>query len=714
MARVPVVLQTAETDCGSACLAALSRGFGLPATLAEVRRQLDPGRDGTNALSLRDSAAPWGVSLEAILASPDEVADRIDELPLPIVLHLSRQHYVVVDRIGRNGRIRVMDPAVGRRWVPRDDLRGQASGLVMLARRADPAPVAFPSSPERPTIVRHTLGAARVNLAGAAALSGALAVLGLGLPILTAVIVDGVVSDATGQRTWLAMGIALAVVVGLLSLARFLVLARLQQRLAGSLSARVAGTLFSRHLRFFDRRSVGDLFGRVESAHVLHNLMSVTLLGTVLDAVITVGYLAALTIVMPLLAAVTAAGVAVSVVVTLLIARTCAGLRREEILVAADAATNMVDGIAGIATLRVYAAERNLLTGWGRQLDRRLALTRRRARLSALCLSLTAGVAVAVPLVVLVVASSAHGLTPGGALGLMALATATLTPVSSLAAQLIQVADLNPMLDRIKDLETGEEDRLGGDDPGRLRGELALRGVRFRYDRNSNDVVGPVDAHVPAGSKIGILGPTGCGKSTLAHLMCGLYEPTAGTISFDGRELAGLDLASVRPQIGVVFQDNWLGTGTIRDAVLAGRVGHSDQDVWRALAQAQIATEVAGMPLGLETHVASGGGGLSGGQRQRLALARALLARPAILILDEATSALDPQTERRIDTVLAGLQVTRIIITHRLDIIADADELWVIDHSGHLVEQGSPNELVEQGGHYASLVRRSAPAATHR
>lgn len=702
MHAVPVVLQTAETDCGPACLTALARSFGQPATLAHLRQQMDPGRDGTSALALRDAASGWGVHLNALFASPDELADRIDELPMPAVLHLSRQHYVVADRVGRDG-VRVMDPAVGRRRLSRDDLRAQASGLVLLAGRTAET-VAPPPGPERPRVLGQVLRTARRTLSGAAALSAVLALCGLGLPILTAVIVDGLIADSSDQRKWLLGGVALAVVVGVLSLARYLVLAALQHRMAGALSSRVAGSLFSRHLRFFDRRSVGDLFGRVESAHVVHALLSVTLLGTVLDAALTVGYLAALTVVAPALATIAATATGIALLATLAVARRCASLRREEILVSADASTMMVDSISGVATLRVYGAEPRVLAAWTNLLGRRLVLTRTRARLSALSLSLLSAVTVATPLVVLVVAASSEGITPGGALGLMALASATLAPVGSLASQLVQAADLRPMLDRIEDLELADGDRTGGADPGPLRGEVALRGVRFGYDRNSGDVIGPIDAHVPAGAKVGVLGPTGCGKSTLAHLLCGLYEPTAGTIALDGRDLAGLDPAKVRSQIGVVFQDNWLSSGTVRDAVLAGRTGHTDDDLWRALARAQVAEEIAALPLDLETRLASSGHGLSGGQRQRLALARALLAEPAILILDEATSALDPQTERLVDAVLADLRITRIVITHRLGIVADADQLWVMDQDGTVVERGHPDELRRAEGRYASLL----------
>ncbi|WP_347346830.1 ABC transporter transmembrane domain-containing protein, partial [Microbacterium sp.] len=451
MPRLPVVLQTAETDCAPACLTALVRRFGGAATLAEVRRDLDPGRDGTSALVLRDAAARWGVELTAVLAPVDELAERIGELTAPAVLHLSRQHYVVVERVGRDGAVHVMDPGVGRRRMGREDVRAQASGLVLLAA---PGEAAIPAVPrERPRLVADVVRAVRRPLARALLLSALLALGGLGMPVLTAVIVDGLVADGADGRRWLLLGLALAALLGLLALARGLVLATLQHRLAGTLGSRVAGSLYTRELRFFDRRSVGDLFGRVESAHDIHALLSVALLGAALDAALTVGYLVALAVIAPPLAALAGAAIVVALAVSLLVARHSAALRREEILVTADAATAMVDGITGVATLRAYGAEPHVLARWTALLDRRLVLTRARARLSALSAGVLSALAVATPLTALVVAARAGDVSPGTALGLMALTTAALLPVSSLATQVVHAADLRPMLDRLEDLE---------------------------------------------------------------------------------------------------------------------------------------------------------------------------------------------------------------------------------------------------------------------
>lgn len=712
MPRVPVVLQTAETDCGPACLTAVLRGAGERASLAQLRNLTDPGRDGTSALTLRDTAALWGMQMHATMTSPEELSDRVEEIPLPAIVHLSRQHYVVADKIltrpgGSRTEVRVMDPAVGRRRMGREEIRAQASGLLLVPGRVETPAEPPPDPPHRSTLLKELLGAVRADLVRAVLLSVLLAVGGLGLPVLTAVIVDGMIAADSPPHRWLYAGLGLALAMGLVSLARYLILAGLQHRLAASLSTRVATTLFTRELRFFDRRSVGDLFGRIESAHAVHALLSVTLLGAALDAVLTVGFLTALAVIAPPLAAVTALTVFLTLGVTLVLARRCAALRREEILVTADSSTLLVDSITGVSTLRAYGAEERVLGTWAGLLDRRLRLTLTSARLGAVSLSLLTGVTIATPLVVLILASTTGMVTPGQALGLMAVASAALAPVTSLGTQLLQAADLRPLLDRLDDVETADAERRGQTDPGRLRGEFALEGLGFGYSRDSGEVLGPIDARIKAGAKIGVLGPTGCGKSTLAHLLCGLYTPTRGTVRIDGLDLRDLDLQRVREQIGVVFQDNWLGAGSIREAVLAAREGYSDEDVWRALVKAQVAEEVAALPLGLETRLGSGGQGLSGGQRQRLAIARALLSDPVILILDEATSALDARTEGLIDATLAQLRMTRVIITHRLGVVADADELWIIDDGG-LVERGTPSELRASAEHYAALLSRSS------
>ena len=202
---------------------------------------------------------------------------------------------------------------------------------------------------------------------------------------------------------------------------------------------------------------------------------------------------------------------------------------------------------------------------------------------------------------------------------------------------------------------------------------MSARRLAFRYDRRSPLVLDGIDLDVSAGSKVALVGPSGSGKSTLANLLAVLHPPTGGQVLLDGVDAQALDLGSVRCQLGVVLQTPFLIAGTVRDNITLGRCDATDADVLAAARLACIAEELEAMPLGYETQVALQGAGLSGGQRQRIALARALLGSPAMLVLDEATSALDPATERPVEANLRELTMTRIVVSHRVSTVVDAD-----------------------------------------
>lgn len=202
-----------------------------------------------------------------------------------------------------------------------------------------------------------------------------------------------------------------------------------------------------------------------------------------------------------------------------------------------------------------------------------------------------------------------------------------------------------------------------------------------------------------------VVGPSGAGKSTLLKLLLGFYPPTEGRILYDGLALAELDLPSVRRQLGVVAQGAGIMNETLRYNIEIGQKGVGMDKVRAAARLAEIDDDIMRLPQGYKTYAGENGANLSGGQRQRLLLARAFLHRPAILLLDEATSALDALTERRIEANLKALGSTRIVITHRLDTIEDADEILVLDE-GRVAERGRHAELLARGRLYGALARQ--------
>jgi ABC-type bacteriocin/lantibiotic exporter with double-glycine peptidase domain len=203
---------------------------------------------------------------------------------------------------------------------------------------------------------------------------------------------------------------------------------------------------------------------------------------------------------------------------------------------------------------------------------------------------------------------------------------------------------------------------------------------------------------------VAIVGASGSGKSTLLRLLLGLETPSQGAVYFDDLDARHLDAAQLRRQIGYVGQDSRLSPGSILDNILDGRPAAAPE-AWEAARLAGLVEEIDAMPMGMQTLVGEGGQNISGGQRQRILIARAVMARPRILIFDEATSALDNRVQALVQRGLAELPTTRIVVAHRLSTIGDVDRMYVLA-KGRLVEAGSPAELLAQGGVFAALAGR--------
>jgi ATP-binding cassette, subfamily B, bacterial len=239
-----------------------------------------------------------------------------------------------------------------------------------------------------------------------------------------------------------------------------------------------------------------------------------------------------------------------------------------------------------------------------------------------------------------------------------------------------------------------------------IRGDIVVNGVGFTYAIGTTPALQDIDFTVRDGERIALVGPTGAGKSTLAKLMSRLYDPTTGFVTYGGVDLRQGTHASLRERIVVVPQEGFLFNGTIRENVRLARITASNAEVEAALERLGVLAHFERLPAGLDTEVRERGTRLSAGERQLVALGRAALIDPAVLVLDEATSNLDPGTEAEVEAALERLMQgrTTIVVAHRLSTVQRADRIVVVDQA-RIAEVGTHNELVTLGGKYAALAR---------
>ncbi|MBR9990213.1 MAG: ABC transporter ATP-binding protein [Gemmatimonadetes bacterium] len=378
----------------------------------------------------------------------------------------------------------------------------------------------------------------------------------------------------------------------------------------------------------------------------------------------------------------------------------------------AEVTGRLGETLGGVRLVKVYVAEKreeSVFNDGVMRLYRNIASTITGTSLvSSLSIVIVGGVS----LIIIIGggrAALAGEMTTGELITFTFLVGMMVAPLVNIASIGTQITDAFAGLDRIRELrdvvpeDADDEDR---EPLGEVRGAVAFRDVSFSYKEGA-PVLRDVTFDAPAGTTTALVGPSGAGKSTLISLIMAFHYPDTGTIHIDDRDLSNLRLADYRRQLGVVMQDNFLFDGTIRDNIAYARPDATDEEI-RAAAHVANADEfIDRFDDGYDTIVGERGVKLSGGQRQRLAIARAIIADPRLLILDEATSSLDSESEALIRDGLQKLRQgrTTFVIAHRLSTIQSADQILVLD-DGRIVERGTHVELLRDGGLYRSLYER--------
>lgn len=700
------MLQMNTVECGAACLAMILSYYGRQTSISEVCNRCGIGRDGISALALVRVANAYGLRTRALTVESQELRF----VTVPAIIHWDFNHFLVLEHWSPHV-IDIVDPAQGRRRLSIAEFEQRFTGIVILLEPG----VTFAKGSSPATINVRTYAASYVKFSPASlfqilAASLLLQLCGLALPILTKVVVDQIIPlGLQNELALLGLGMMILVLAQLVTtLLRGLVLLYIQTRIDIRMMLSFFEHLLTLPVRFFQQHASGDLIARMSSNQIIRDTISNQLISTLLDGGFVLVYFFLL-LSQSFLYSLIVLGIGLLQIVLLLATTRLMHRLSQRVLVAQGKSLGYAtEVLVGMPTLKAMGAEQTAMERWSNLFFDGINTSVRQQTATTFLTGALSTINTGAPLALLWVGTAqvlAGQLPLGTMLALNALSIAFLTPLSTLVTSGQNLQLITSHLERISDvLETPPEQASNSDQAlPQLCGNVRLEHVDFRYDAQAPLVLHDLNLEIRAGQKVAIVGRTGSGKSTLGHLLLGLYPPTGGKISYDEFSLQHLNYRAIRSQFGVVIQNSRLFSGTIRENILLGNAAVEMAQIIQAAQMAEMHDEIMKMPMKYETRVAEDGTVLSGGQRQRIALARALLKRPVLLLLDEATSALDVRTEHAIERNLHRLLCTQIIIAHRLSTVRHADLILVLDQ-GIIREQGSHEELLQKQGAYALLI----------
>lgn len=531
----------------------------------------------------------------------------------------------------------------------------------------------------------------------------------LSIPMLTNLLVSRILPQNDQQLLFQGLTVVVLIVIG--SVASQYLQSLMMLRLESVADLRLQSAVWDRVMRlpmsFISRYTTGDLASRVNSISQLRQLMGNGVLSTLLSSLFAVSYFVLMFVYDRHLALWASAFTLVAILCLLWITWRSIQLQMPLLESGAEITNFSLQAVMGMPQIRSAGAEPFLLLRWLREVNR-YALLQLRSNVYSdaieqygtlvsplASLFLFAVVAFRIlnspntfelnqTVVAFISFNAAFGSFNGSVTGAVNL----IANVAGRAAVLWQRAE--PVM--YADVEPGyQTDAVRH----QLKGEFCLQRIAYEFPGSSEPLFQNLSFSIPAGQHTAITGPSGCGKTTLVRMLLGFITPIGGEVLVDGIPLSQLAIRSYRRQLGVVMQTARLNAGSIYD-VICGGVQRSEQEVWEALERAAVADEVRAMPMQLETLLSDSGGNVSGGQVQRIAIARALITQPKVLIMDEATSALDNRSQLAITETINALGITRISIAHRLATIQQADQIVILER-GCPAESGQWDELKNHG-----------------
>ena len=713
MAKYYCIMQYDMTDCGAACLATVCKQYGLSTPITKIREAAGTDTEGTNVAGMLEAAEKLGFSAKGVKGEAEAL---LSEFPLPAIAHVIKEgglmHYVVIHKITKE-QVIIADPADGLVTYKFEDFTRIWSGvLILLVPTSE-----FKKGKETKGLFERFLHLLKpqkgivLQVFAASLLYTALGLLGA---FYMQFLLDDILPyNMSKTLNILSIGVlVLYTFQMLLSLFRSHLLLFLSQKLDIALLLGYYEHILKLPMNFFGTRRVGEIISRFQDAGHVRDAISGATLTIMIDTVMVIVGGIILYMQNALLFGITLVVALLYGVVVVSFNKTLKKGNKATMENNAQLTSYMVESLNGIQTVKVFNAEKKV----GIETETKfIKLLRSIFKLSFTTnlqgffkglIELLGGV------VILWIGANQvlqGDMSVGNLITYNSLLIYFLNPIKNLInlqpqlqTAMVAAERLGEILDL--EIENGEEESRKME-PKHLEGEISYKNVTFKYGQRQN-VLEEINLEIKPGERIALVGESGSGKTTLAKLLLNLYPLEEGEILIDNNNILDIKREVLRTKIAYVPQETFLFSGTIMENLALGLERISMEEIVEASKMAKAHDFINELPLRYETLLDENGANLSGGQRQRLAIARAILKKPNILILDEATSNLDSITEAAIESTIRQLSrsMSTIIIAHRLSTIKLCDRIYVLD-KGRIVETGAHKELVSIGGRYASLWR---------